>query len=142
MRKHWVIFKEILKNENKFSSNQIHTVPIDIENTELGTNMQCLLDTISGNDAISPYKDVSFRVITRMADLLQARSYDQNFIDTNDRETLEKVNDEDLDPEDRGIKGAIFNCQRETYAKRISLEADFWYDKPQFFFRDLGKQQE
>jgi hypothetical protein len=44
-----------------------------MENTTLGRNMNSLIDTISGNDTIQPYCDVSLRVFIRIADILMFR---------------------------------------------------------------------
>lgn len=63
-------FKQILINEEFHSSEQVKTIPIDIENTYMGREMNCLLETIAGVESVQPYSDVSFRVISKIADVL------------------------------------------------------------------------
>ena len=47
--------------------------PIDIENTQLASKYDLLKEVISGNgnDNLEPYNYVSFRVLVRIANLLQ-----------------------------------------------------------------------
>jgi hypothetical protein len=59
-------------NEDTHSSATIHEVPVDLENTSVAHSAQCLIEVISGKDSILPYRDVSLRVMMRMADILQA----------------------------------------------------------------------
>ena len=63
-------FKQILINEEFHSSDQVKIVPIDIENTFLGREINNLLETIAGVESVCPYSDVSFRVISKIADVL------------------------------------------------------------------------
>lgn len=63
-------FKQILINEEFHSSEQVKIVPIDIENTYMGREINCLLETIAGVESVQPYSDVSFRVISKIADVL------------------------------------------------------------------------
>ena len=67
------LFRQILANEDKFSSKMIKRIPIDIETTMFGREMYTLIDCISGVDAVEAYSDVSLRVIMRMADILMYR---------------------------------------------------------------------
>jgi len=69
------IFKQILINEDLFSSSRLKNTAVDIENSFIGREMNTLLETISGVQTIYPYCDVSLRVIMRMADILQARNF-------------------------------------------------------------------
>ena len=45
-------FKQILYYEDLYSSETVKTVPIDIENTIIGLEMNNLIDCISGNNTI------------------------------------------------------------------------------------------
>lgn len=45
-------FKSILYYEDLYSSETVKTVPIDIENTIIGKEMNSLIDCISGNNTI------------------------------------------------------------------------------------------
>ena len=44
--------KEILLNEEKFSSDRVCSMPIDIENTLLGSDVRHLLEVISSQDSL------------------------------------------------------------------------------------------
>lgn len=67
------VFKKILQNEDRYSSKMIKHIPIDIENTWFGREMHVLKECVYGVDGLEPYSDVSFRVISRMADILMMR---------------------------------------------------------------------
>jgi len=69
------VLKQILMNEDLYSSIRLKSTPIDIENSFIGRDINCLLETVSGVQSINPYCDVSLRVIMRIADLLQARHF-------------------------------------------------------------------
>lgn len=45
-------------------------VPVEIEDTWMGRNMDVLISSVTGADSIEPYNYVSFRVLQRMADVL------------------------------------------------------------------------
>lgn len=68
-----LIFKQILINEENYSSAKVLSTPIDIENSNLGREMSTLVDCIGGSESLSPYCNVSLRVMMRMADVLQFR---------------------------------------------------------------------
>jgi hypothetical protein len=67
------LFRDILINEDLSSSEQVCRIPIDIENSLVGAEMNCLIDTISGQETIQPYSDVSTRVLMKIADVLMCR---------------------------------------------------------------------
>jgi hypothetical protein len=69
------LFKQILLKEASFSSPLIQNIPIDIENSLIGKDMGCLLDTLGGSESLLPYCDTSLRVIMRMGDVLMYRHY-------------------------------------------------------------------
>lgn len=71
------IFKKILINEDLYSSPAITNIPIDIENTFIGRDVTCLMETLQGVTTVNPYCDVSLRIIMRIADALQARHHVQ-----------------------------------------------------------------
>ena len=52
-----------------------------MERTYLGRNMDTLLYVLNGEDSISPYNYVSFRVIQRMADVLMNYDVDEDIYD-------------------------------------------------------------
>ena len=64
------VFKQILINEEYHSSEQVKVLPVDIENTFLGREINYLLEAIAGVESVQPYSDVSFRVISKIADVL------------------------------------------------------------------------
>ena len=45
----------------------VKDVPVDIENTCIGREMNCLIETLQGASVVKTYGDVSFRVISRIA---------------------------------------------------------------------------
>jgi hypothetical protein len=63
---------ENLKAEQK-SIQKWKKCPIDLESTQLGSQMQVLRELLAGKDhtGIMPYNFLSYRVIARMADLLE-----------------------------------------------------------------------
>ena len=54
---------------------------MDVEETYLGRNLDTLLYVLNGEDSISPYNYVSFRVIQRMADVLMNQGIDDPVFD-------------------------------------------------------------
>jgi hypothetical protein len=66
-------FRKILTNEDIYSSKMIKRIPIDIETTMFGREMNTLIECVSGVEAVEAYSDVSLRVIMRMADILMFR---------------------------------------------------------------------
>jgi hypothetical protein len=46
------IFRNILLNEELYSSKMVKEIPIDIENTFIGREMSCLIECISGLETI------------------------------------------------------------------------------------------
>jgi hypothetical protein len=66
------VLAQILASEQT-STVQMLRVPIDLESTQIGTQILSLRDVIAGKNhaGVQPYNYVSFRVIARMADLLQ-----------------------------------------------------------------------
>ena len=45
----------------------------------MGREMNCLLETIAGVESVQPYSDVSFRVISKIADVLTTDNTCQAF---------------------------------------------------------------
>jgi hypothetical protein len=52
MRNKSEIFRQILISEDIFSSNRVKSIPIDIENSMLGRDINTMMETITGNDTI------------------------------------------------------------------------------------------
>ncbi len=46
------MFKEILENEDRYSSKRVKNIPIDIENSLLGRPMKCLIDSLNTQDTV------------------------------------------------------------------------------------------
>lgn len=82
-----IIFKQILMNEENFSTAKVLTTPVDIENTNLGREMSTLINCIGDKESLTPYENVSLRVLMRIADVLQYRHNYKNF-DTGWREDI------------------------------------------------------
>lgn len=57
-------------NEDLYSSKEIASIPIDIENTTIGREISSLVNCVSGIDTLQPYGFVSLRVIIKMANVL------------------------------------------------------------------------
>ena len=55
------IFKQILMNEELYSTSRVGALPIDIENTVIGGNVNCLLSALQ--EYLHPYNNTSLRVI-------------------------------------------------------------------------------
>lgn len=120
------IFRSILINEDKKSTQVIKEIPIDIENTYIGKEINTLLDCISGIETISPYSDVSFRILARIADVLQGRDALQSYEIEEEKDT----NDE------------LRTFQIRLYRKRIKLENEFWYDIPNGYHESLNSMEQ
>ena len=73
MKNYNKIFKQILLAEDRKSTDMIEKFPIDIESTYIGKEVNTLLDCISGIETVSPYSEVSFRILARIADVLMSR---------------------------------------------------------------------
>jgi hypothetical protein len=52
MRNKSELVKQILISEELFSSANVNEIPIDIENSMLGREMNTMIECISGNDTI------------------------------------------------------------------------------------------
>ena len=52
MRNKSEIFRQILISEDIFSSDKVKSIPIDIENSMLGRDVNTMMETITGNDTI------------------------------------------------------------------------------------------
>lgn len=67
------IFKKILIKEELYSSEKINELPIDLETTHIGSEINCLIEALSGLETLQPFSNVSLRVIMRMADVLMGK---------------------------------------------------------------------
>ena len=59
--------------EEMYSSEQINDLSIDIETTHIGSEINCLIEGLSGLETLQPFSNVSLRVIMRMADVLMGK---------------------------------------------------------------------
>jgi len=100
----------------------VKEVPVDIENTCIGREMSCLIETLQGANAIQPYGDVSFRVISRMADILMNRNHCQVYkMNRNSREIVDD----------------LMRFQKTIYKHRKKQEKSHWVDVPERFLDNL-----
>jgi hypothetical protein len=53
--------------------------PIEVEDTQLGLSFDSLRNAITGHDSINPYNYVAFRILHRMANLLQFEHVTVNY---------------------------------------------------------------
>jgi hypothetical protein len=118
------VFRNILKNEERFSTARVKTIPIDIENSYIGRQMNCLIDCIDGNDSLSPYSDVSLRIIMRMADVLMYK---------HDCKVFEFEMQED-------IPGELMSHHEKIYRKKKKKEMEYWIDMPDRYVQDLDDE--
>ena len=72
------LFKQIMIHEDLHSSTMMKDVPIDMETTWIGNDMQTLVSCFVGQETVHPYSDVSLRLIMRMADLLMGNRHCYN----------------------------------------------------------------
>ena len=109
-----IIFKQILMREDINSTQTIKEIPIDLESTNMGRSIQCLIDCISGNETIEPYSDVSLRIFMRMADILtfQHACY---YCEVETKDNVPKK---------------LFKKQKKIYLKKKNQEMNFWVDMP------------
>lgn len=103
----------------------VSRVPIDIETSFIGRDMNCLIDMVSGVETVSPYSDVALRVIMRMADLLMfiTECPVKDYVDTDD------------------VSELLMEFQEYNYKKRKSIEMDFWVDKPVNYLQALDEDE-
>ena len=118
------LFRKILTNEDNYSSKLVKSIPIDIETTMFGREMQPLIECISASDSPEAYGDVSLRVIMRMADILMYRHSYKKF---------------DIEGEGDVIRG-LMDFASVNYTKKKSREIDFWVDKPARFTEELNEK--
>jgi hypothetical protein len=111
------IFKQILLNEERFSSSLVQRIPIDIENTLIGRDIGCLRETLDGHDSLTPYNDTSLRVLMRMADVLMYRHH-FDYYDVS---------------ESSGIQKGLFAKQEKIYTRKKQQENQYWVDAPSCF---------
>lgn len=66
--------KQILYHEhNNVKDNSFRKVPILVEDTEMGADINRLLRVISGYQSVEAYNFVSFRVLHRLANLMSGK---------------------------------------------------------------------
>ena len=118
-------FKVILKNEEWYSTARVKRIPIDIENSHTGRQMNCLIDCIDGSDSLSPYSDVSLRVIMRMADVLMCKHQC-------------KVFEHDMQAD---MCGDLIAHAEKLYKKKKRKERAYWIDMPDRYVQDLDEKQ-
>lgn len=120
--------RNILKAEERFSVAK--HIPVDIERTYTGKNVDCLLRCFTGYEHLIPYHEVSVRVMLRMADVLMG------------------IPDE-IPPDPWAFKGELLDelsrVMKEENKKRLHKEASKWteYDlqKDESFDFTLRQQQ-
>lgn len=101
--------RNILKAEERFSVEK--SVPVDIERTYTGKNVDCLLRCFTGYEHLMPYHTVSVRTMMRMADVLMG------------------IPDE-KPPDPWSLKGELLEelskVMKEQNRKRLRKEASTW----------------
>ena len=69
---HTKYLKEILFLEQN-NTNAFKQIPIEIESTSMGADINTLWGVISGHNAVKPFTFVAFRIIARIADILDRK---------------------------------------------------------------------
>ena len=126
--------RRLLKLEELYSSPLSKQIPIDVEGTQLGRDATALLaalvelpekSTAEVDEPISPYCDMSFRLLSRLADaLMQKHECDSHEVDS----VATAVED-------------LFEFQKRLYHKRIVYEKRYFVDKSQYFHARLDKHE-
>lgn len=123
LKKKQFYLRRLLKLEELYSSPLSKQLPIDIECTQLGRDASALLsalvdrpDNAKGekDEPVSPYCDMSFRLLSRLADaLMQKHDFESCEVEAV-QEAVERMN----------------KFQNAFYQKRIAAEKHFFLDKP------------
>ena len=129
--------RKLLKLEELYSSNKINYLPIDLENTQLGTDTEILMDCITNikNQAekeeteaeqpVSIYCDVSYRILARICDvLMNINVYDS--IEVQDASKAEEV---------------LFESMKIYYSKKKKAEKSFVKDVPERWISSLKRSE-
>ena len=112
--------------EEYHSTDHVKILPVDIESTFLGREINNLLETISGVESVQPYSDVSFRIISKIADVLTTDNNCQAF--NIGRNTDDPTKD-------------LFRFYKELYRQKKQNEQDHWVDVPSYFIDSLDPNQ-
>ena len=123
MQNKGAIFKKILYYEDVCSSKKVCTIPIDIENTQIGRDVINILETFTGNEAIEPYSDVSCRLMMRIADILMNR-HEGPILNIDITLNVQKE---------------LVKYQTKFYEDKKKRELKFWVDPPQNFIDALDE---
>lgn len=121
------VFKQILISEDRFSTERVKQLPIDIENSIIGREIRHLMEVISGGETLQPYSDVSLRLIMRMADVLMFRHH---------------IMYVPIDESTEDIQDTLMSYQMQIYKKKKQQELAYWVDKPDDFLESLKKLDE
>lgn len=106
------------------SSDRIGRVPIDIENTIIGREVNTLMECLTSIESIQPYCDVSLRILMRIADTLMFR-HQCHYLEIS--ETVENIE-------------SLFQFQEDLYRKKRQQEQDYWVDRPEDFIDSMKEQ--
>ena len=121
MRNKLDIVKEILISEELYSTWRVTKIPIDIENSMLGREMNTLIPIISGSETVAPYCDVSLRILMRIADILMfSHVYKAYEIGSGDE-----------------IVDELTEFQENIYKEKLKQEANYWIDVPSNFHQQI-----
>ena len=116
------IVKDILISEELYSTWRVTKIPIDIENSMLGREMNTLIPCISGSETIAPYCDVSLRIMMRIADILMfSHVYKAYDIGSGAEEIIEELEE----------------FQTNIYKDKLKQEANYWIDVPNNFHQQI-----
>jgi len=83
--------------------------------------MNTLISTISGNETVEPYCDVSLRIIMRIADILMFSHVYKAF----DIQSGDEIVDD------------LVNFQEKIYQDKMKAEESYWIDVPSNFHQGI-----
>lgn len=103
--------------EEKFMSH--YHIPMDIECTWIGNKIDYLFQCMTGDEAIQPFSLVSFRLISRMADLLTNKPDPDLLVLLKAEDSLKSLKKDVLDGFEKRIKDeiAVWNLPQSTHHK-------------------------
>ena len=134
------ILKQALYYEhNMHNDDQFREVPILVEDTVMGASFDSLLNTITAPKHIQPYNYVSFRILYRLANLIQNRK--RIFKEVNNQELVNPEQNKNYD-EDLSEKLGFYKLEqtyREILKFKINYEQNVWRDESEIDQKDVDR---
>jgi len=125
--------KDFMFNEHsKVHSDSYRQVPVLVEDTELGNDIEVLLGVISGKRRVEAYNYVSFRVLHRLANLMSGKPWLQsiNYLDKSD-----EFEGENREASDNVPQVLSFNLTSQNAADELEAELANMIDEAKFIMK-------